>query len=65
MEYRKRKGKKYDTWHWREDCSQWPESDYKARDKTPTSGELCTLCRNKDKAEAAALAKLAAEELKP
>lgn len=67
MEYRKRKGKQYDTWHWREDCPQWPTFDYKVRDKKPKggSGELCTICRGLAKAEATALAKLAAEELKP
>lgn len=56
VEYRKRKGKQYDTWHWREDCPQWPTDDYKTRKKKPKGGgqELCTICRRMDDAEVAA-----------
>ena len=63
MEYRKRKGKQYDTWHWREDCSQWPTSDYKVRGEKPTSGELCDECRALEDKEVAQV--IAAEVLAP
>lgn len=48
MEYRRRKGK--DTWHWCQNCSNWPTSDYDVRYTKPTSGELDNECLAKDKA---------------
>ena len=65
MEYRKRKGKEYDTWHWREDCPQWPTSGYKARNKKPKGGgqELCDTCRDLEDKEVVQV--VAAEVLTP
>ena len=63
MKYRKRKGEKYDAWHWRKECPQWPKSDYKTRNRKPTSGELCTICRRIDRAIQAALDAVTAEEI--
>jgi len=37
--YRKRNNK--DTWHWCQNCSLWPSSDYKEVKRKPTSGKLC------------------------
>ena len=48
MAYRKRKGK--DTWHWCQNCSNWPTSDYDETPSKPSSGELCNECLAKDKA---------------
>ena len=45
--YRKRKGIRYDTWHWRPDCHLYPTSDYVTRTKKPNSGELCNHCQKK------------------
>ena len=45
--YRKKKGN--DTWHWHQDCSNWPESDYKEIHSKPRKGEFCGHCRTKDK----------------
>ncbi len=48
MAYRRRKGR--DTWHFCTNCSNWPKSNYDARDSKPSSGELCDECKAKRKA---------------
>jgi hypothetical protein len=45
--YRKKRGR--DTWHWCQNCSNWPTSDYDEKDTKP-SGELCNECRGKEDA---------------
>ena len=45
--YRKRNNK--DTWHWCQNCSLWPSSDYKEVKRKPTSGKLCYQCAAKAK----------------
>ncbi len=51
-EYRKRKDK--DTWHWCQNCSNWPTGtagvDYVVSYTKPTTGELDNECRSKDQA---------------
>ncbi len=49
MVYRKRKGVRYDTWHWCKNCSNYPQSDYLTSDKKPSYGELCNECQSKEK----------------
>jgi uncharacterized protein (DUF433 family) len=39
-----------DTWHWCENCSTWPTSDYEEKTSKPTIGEFCNECKLKDKA---------------
>jgi hypothetical protein len=46
MAYRKRKG--YDAWHWCQNCSRWPTSDYEEQQTKPTTGELCNECKSKE-----------------
>jgi uncharacterized protein (DUF433 family) len=48
--YRRRRGQ--DTWHWCQNCSSWPTTDYeeKKNSKRPRTGELCNECRGKQKA---------------
>jgi hypothetical protein len=43
--YRRKKGS--DTWHFCENCTGWPTSDYDTRDTNP-SGELCNQCLDKE-----------------
>lgn len=45
-----RKGKGSDVWHWCDNCSTWPTSDYQEQDIKPTVGELCNECQIKYKA---------------
>ncbi len=47
MPYRKRMGS--DTWHFCENCSNWPYSDYDEQYTKPTSGEIDNECRSKNK----------------
>jgi hypothetical protein len=37
------------TWHWCQNCSKWPTTDYEERDRKPGRGELCNQCRAKDR----------------
>jgi hypothetical protein len=48
MKYRKKTHS--DTWHYCQNCSGWPTSDYVEKDEKPTSGELCDQCRAKERA---------------
>jgi uncharacterized protein (DUF433 family) len=50
LAYRKSKG--HDTWHWCENCSTWPTSDYEEEtvSSRPTTGELCNECHGKQRA---------------
>ncbi len=48
MAYRRKKG--YDTWHWCQNCSNWPTSNYDESQSKPSSGELCNECLGKEKA---------------
>ena len=41
-QYRKRKGK--DAWYWCSNCTNYPDSDYET---SPSTGELCNQCREK------------------
>ena len=45
--FRKKNGK--DTWHWCQNCSLWPASDYKEVKRKPTSGKFCNQCTAKGK----------------
>ena len=45
--FRKKNGK--GTWHWCQNCSLWPKSDYKEVTRKPTSGEPCIQCKAKEK----------------
>jgi len=47
MTYQKKRGR--DTWHWCRNCSNWPTTDYEEKPTKPTSGELCSQCREKDR----------------
>jgi hypothetical protein len=38
-----------DTWHWCNNCSIWPTSDYKEAKRKPTSGKFCNQCKAKEK----------------
>ncbi len=49
-EYRKRYGS--DTWHWRTDCINYPQSDYRSSRGAPAFGELCNQCKARQKAGA-------------
>ena len=33
-----------EAWHWCENCSNWPTSDFEERTKKPSSGELDKEC---------------------
>jgi len=48
--YRKKAGT--DIWHWRKDCSNWPEAgyieEYHAGTERPKTGELCNECYAKE-----------------
>jgi len=44
--YRKRK--EDDTWHWRPDCSNWPQSEYEQIYGNAKYGKFCEECRAKD-----------------
>lgn len=35
------------TWHFSEDCSQWPANDYLQLEIQPDVGELCRECKTK------------------
>lgn len=50
MAYRKKKGS--DTWHWCQNCSNWPAQPgtYDEQYSKPASGELCDQCLAKEKA---------------
>jgi hypothetical protein len=48
MPYRKRKGT--DTWHWCQNCSNWPTSNYDEQWMKPTTGELDNECKAKEAA---------------
>ena len=41
--YRRNNGS--DTWHWCENCSNYPESDFEERGRKPTSGKLDEECK--------------------
>ena len=48
MLYRRRKSS--DTWHWCQNCFNWPKKDYVQRNTKPTNGELCNQCQAKARA---------------
>ena len=33
-----------DTWHFRDDCCEWPEGDFDQEAGTPSSGVCCLEC---------------------
>ncbi len=47
VEYRKRKGVAYDSWHFCRNCSKDPKVNYDVRYTAPTDGELCDECKSK------------------
>jgi len=40
--YRRARGS--DTWHFREDCTHWPEAEFEQQSHTPGSGVCCLEC---------------------
>jgi hypothetical protein len=44
-EYRKRKNS--NTWHWRQNCSKYPKTNYTTISSKPSSGKLCKECEAK------------------
>lgn len=48
MQSRKRRGQRYDTWHWHPECHLYPTTDYVPREKFPTSGERRNHCKRRD-----------------
>lgn len=44
-----RKVKGSDTWHYCTNCSKWPTSNYDQSAGKPTTGELCSECKGKEK----------------
>jgi hypothetical protein len=42
LTYRRARGS--DTWHFRDDCTQWPESDFDQEMHTPADGPCCVEC---------------------
>ena len=46
--YRRRHGP-YDTWHFCTNCTNWPTSTYEMVTTTPTTGEFCNQCLDKEK----------------
>lgn len=48
VEYRQRNDS--DTWHWCQNCTNWPTAGYSSRHSKPTSGELCDQCLSKEDA---------------
>lgn len=42
LTYRRARGS--DTWHFREDCTHWPEAGFDQEMHTPTSGVCCVEC---------------------
>jgi hypothetical protein len=46
VEFRRNIGS--DIWHWCENCSDWPMSNYESSHLKPTSGEYCDQCKSKD-----------------
>lgn len=54
MPYRKRQDQH--SWHFCEDCLDWPESDFSERFSRPRAEDLCEHCHS--------IEKTAAEELK-
>lgn len=42
LTYRRARGS--DTWHFREDCAQWPSAGFDQEMHTPTSGVCCVEC---------------------
>ena len=40
--YRRARGS--DTWHFREDCSHWPEAEFDQEMRTPSTGVCCLEC---------------------
>ncbi len=47
MAYRKRNGS--DTWHWCQNCSNWPKKDFKEQATKPSGGDQCNECKSKQK----------------
>jgi CheY-like chemotaxis protein len=44
--YRRKKG--CQTWHFRNDCSDWPTDDYDEQENEPALGEVCNECKSKE-----------------
>ncbi len=44
MEYRKEHGS--NTWHFCQDCSEWPTTSYNSRAGEPANAKLCDQCRS-------------------
>lgn len=42
LNYRRARGS--NTWHFRDDCSQWPEHDFEHEMHTPADGRCCVEC---------------------
>jgi hypothetical protein len=42
-----------DVWHFRSDCSQWPDTVYAAEPVIPAAGIPCSECFERDAAQAA------------
>jgi hypothetical protein len=42
IQYRRARGSH--TWHFHDDCSQWPESDFEQAMRTPADGPCCVEC---------------------
>ena len=40
--YRRARGS--DTWHFRDDCTQWPEAGFEEAQRTPSEGVCCVEC---------------------
>ena len=45
MHFRRRETS--ETWHWCENCSEWPTIDWIELQRDPTSGTLCEECEEK------------------
>ena len=45
--FRRKRGQA--PWHFCQNCSHWPESDYETYEGTPEHGEVCWECHGRDR----------------